>query len=291
MVAIARHLLSPWGRILGGFSCRINKIPKGITQICLSSRLTRVNGMWVSLYLVGGVLIDAGFVHGREPLLKVLSKVTLRAICLTHHHEDHSGISGTLSVLHGCPIYLRNISSRFDEGVAPYKPYRLIWWGAADHYQPLEMPERIVADDRTLLVVPISGHSSTHTAFFDERNGDVFVGDLFMNKGAAAVMSHENPFESVRSLRRVACLMPLRMLTGHGLVIDHPVALLREKADIIERTAEKIVQLNNAGLSPRAIVARVFPRGFLKDRVIEIFTGGQFSRINFVRACIHFSDK
>ena len=288
--SLARHLLQPWGRILGGFFCSINEVSPGITQISLSSRASRIVDMQVSLYLVGGVLIDAGFVHAREPLLRVLAPVKLRAICLTHHHEDHSGICGTLAALSGCPIYLRNIDRRFDEGVVRLRPYRLFWWGVPDRYEPLEMPERIETNDRLLRTVPIPGHSGTHTAFFDEQSGSIFVGDLVTNKGVSAVMSHENPFESIVSLRRVADLSPVRMLTGHGLVIDNPAPFLREKAKTIEQAAGEVVRLHHAGLSDREIVRRVFPKGRGKDLLMAAVTGGQFSRLNFVRACIRFSD-
>jgi glyoxylase-like metal-dependent hydrolase (beta-lactamase superfamily II) len=291
MIKLAQHLLQPWGRILGGFSISANEISRGINQINLSSRVSRIAAMQVSLYVVGGVLIDAGFLHAREPLLRVLSPVKLRAICLTHHHEDHSGICGTLAQLSGCPIYLRNIDRRFDEGVVRFKPYRLFWWGVPERYEPLEMPECIETNDRTLSTVPIPGHSATHTAFFDEQSGNIFVGDLVMNKGVSAVMSHENPFESIVSLRRVADLSPVRMLTGHGLVIDHPVPFLREKADTIEQAAFEVVRLHHSGLSERAIVAQVFPYGRARDLLMEVVTSGQFSRLNFVRACIRFSEK
>ena len=137
--------------------------------------------------------------------------------------------------------------------------------------------------------MPIPGHSVSHTALLDERGGTVFVGDLFISGGATAVMSHEDPYASIASLRRVAELEPTRMLTGHGISMERPAAALREKAARIEAAAGEILRLHRAGLPEREICRRVFPGGRAKDRFLELLTQGEFSRLNLVRACVRLA--
>jgi glyoxylase-like metal-dependent hydrolase (beta-lactamase superfamily II) len=291
MSLLADHLFLSWFNVLPGLVCRADELPGGITRLRLSSRVTRLNGMLVAVYRVGGVLIDTGFAQAKAPLARALASAELAAICLTHHHEDHSGACSLLADRHRCPIYLRNPEARSTEGLDRLKPYRRAWWGEPEPYDPAPMPERVEAGDRVLRAVPIPGHSVSHTAFLDEASGAILVGDLFVSGGATAVMSHENPFESIASLRRVADLAPSRMLTGHGLAIERPVPVLREKAERIEQAAAEVLRLHSSGLPERQIVRRVFPAGRAKDRLIELLTQGEFSRLNFVRACTRCADE
>jgi len=273
-------------RALSGLACKLDELAGGITRVRLSSRTTRLNHMQVALYRVGELLVDTGFARARALSLRALEGQRLAAILLTHHHEDHSGAAAALAARHACPVYLRRPEVRRTEGLDAIKPYRRLWWGEPGEYGPLPMPERIDAGGRALRAVPIPGHSASHTAFLDELSGAVLVGDLYISGGATAVMSHEDPYESIASLRRVADLEPARMLTGHGLSMERPAAALREKAARIEAAAGEILRLHRAGLPEREICRRVFPGGRAKDRFLELLTQGEFSRLNLVRACI-----
>jgi glyoxylase-like metal-dependent hydrolase (beta-lactamase superfamily II) len=279
-------LLEFTGRHLGGLRLSADAVAPGILRVRLSSRATRVNGMEVAVYLVGSVLIDSGFVHAGAALVPFFAERELSAICLTHHHEDHSGTCGALAVRHRCPVYLRNATRRFEEGLADLKPYRRLWWGEPLPYEPLEMPTAIATGADELRPVPIPGHSVTHTALYAGASGAVFTGDLFISRGATAVMSYENPFESIASLRRVADIEPRWMFTGHGLAVEAPAAALRRKADAIGQAAARVAELHAEGLPEAEVVRRVFTTGRVGDRMIDLFTGGEFSRTCFVRGCL-----
>ena len=286
MGKLKQQVLQALADVLGGPDLHVEEIVGGIAQIRLSSRITRANRMEASLYLLGSTLIDSGFIHARAALVPFLAERSISAITLTHHHEDHSGVAGVLAAQHGCPIYLRNVPQRMQEGLSALKPYRLLWWGEPARYEPLEMPERITTDCGVFRAVPIPGHSATHTALFDEASGVVFTGDLFITGGVTAVMSHENPYQSIASLRRVADLSPRWMLTGHARIVQDPAQALLTKADRIERAAAEVLRLRAKGLSTGEIVDKIFPKGRIGDHHVALLTGGEFSRANFVRACI-----
>jgi len=265
----------------------VRELAPGLTQLRLSNRLTRLAGMIVTPYLIDDVLIDAGFTRAGDLLLRHLEGRPLGAICCTHHHEDHVGSCGALARAHSCPVYLHNPGASREEGVERLLPYRWIYWGPPHPYSPQRMPETIpTSGGRTLRAISTPGHSRTHTAFFAEHDGLLFSGDLYITGGATAVMSYENPYQSIRSLRQVAELEPARMLTGHGLVVDRPAARLRAKADRIAVSAERAVELHDQGLSVAEVARRVFGDERPKDRWMTFMTAGEFSRQNFVRASI-----
>ena len=264
----------------------VEPIDGEVVRIAMSSRLTRRIRFEVCAYLAGDLLVDSGFAHVRGDFMRALGGRPVAAVLLTHHHEDHSGNCGVVARSRGCPVLLGDPHARWTEGLADLAPYRLAYWGRPAPYEPLAMPGLVEGADRALRAVPTPGHSATHRALLDERTGALFTGDLYVSPGAGAVMRHENPFESVASLRRLADLGPARLLTGHGLVVDDPVPALRAKADRIEAVAAKILALHDRGLPEGEVLARVFGRGLARDHLMALLTSGEFSRRKLVRACI-----
>ena len=257
-----------------------------ITRIRITSRWARLLGFEVSAYLVGDLLVDTGFRHVRRQMLDVLSDSTVAAICFTHNHEDHTGNCAPLVERHRCPAYLRNCGLRWGEGVRRLKPYRSWFWGAPGDLEVEEMPEVVTGAERRLRAIPAPGHSATHVALWEEASGTVFTGDLFIAPGASAVMTQENPYDLVASLRRVAAVEPELMLTGHGHSLAKPAVALRTKAERIEAAASRAVELHRSGMTDRDAVREIFPTGHGRDRAIEALTQGEFSRVNFVRAAV-----
>ncbi len=274
-----------WGRLQGA-RVRLDEVGNNVTRIRMRSLGARLLGFEVDAYLVGDILIDSGFPYVRGPLLAALENRDIQGVYCTHNHEDHTGNCAAIAAVHDCPVYLRRAEALWDEGVRSLEPYRRVWWGAVEPFEPREMPEVIEAGGRRLRAVSAPGHSQTQVALYEEETGDVFTGDLFVSPGATAVLVTENPWAAVASLRRVAALKPRRMLTGHGLIAEDPAPLLDLKAQRIEDAARKSVELMSKGIAPREVVAEVFPRGGVKDRFFEWMTSREFSRLNFVLAAV-----
>ena len=261
-----------------GLRLNATDIGDGVTRISLSSRFSRFIGMKTVCFLVGDILIDSGFSHGGELLIEYLDDKTFSAIALTHNHEDHSGNCGTLSRAHDCPVLLAHPELKDAEGVGKLVPYRKVGWGKPSEYRPEPMPEKIESGGRTLLAIPIPGHSQTHTAFFEEKTGLLFAGDIYITGGVTAVMSHENPYQSIESLRRAAELKPHRMFNGHGLTLDDPAKELLRKAERIEAAARQVLDMHHQGASQSRILNTLFKNGRIKDWFLGLLTGGEFSR-------------
>ncbi len=270
----------------GDLRLAARSMEEGLIQLSLSSHWTRLIGFKVTAYLYGDLLIDTGFAHVRKLICSYLAAHPIRAICCTHNHEDHSGNCGALARQHHCPVYLFNHSQRWSEGVGRLARYRRIWWGRPEDCEIEEMPATIQTQETKLRVIPVPGHSQTQVAFFAEQSGLLFVGDLYITGGLTAVMRHENPFQSIASLRRVAALKPRRMFNGHGLVMDQPAGPLREKADRLEQAAARVLRYHQQGWSEKHIMGQIFSKGVGKDWFLRWLTQGEFCRLNFVRACL-----
>jgi len=270
---------------------RVEEVRPWVVQLRLSTDLLRRADLRCTPYLVDDVMVDTGFVHVRRLVMDWLTRRDVCGVALTHHHEDHPGNAGSIAERYECPVYLRNADQQMTEGLERMPAYRRLYWGRPEPYAPQEMPETVQTSRRTLRAIPTPGHSVTHTAFLDERDGAVFVGDLYISPGLTAVMRNENPFECIASLRRVAALEPECLLNGHGLVLEAPVRHLRRKADRLEAAAGTVLELHGEGRSEADILAELFEGGWRQDRRFSAFSQGEFCRRNFVRGVIRNADQ
>jgi len=267
-----------------GATVSTREILPGITRVTAST--APVRRFPSSHYRVDDALVDTGYPHVRALVLEQHADRALRFVALTHHHEDHCGNAGPLAARGGCPVYLRRAELQDTEGAVGIPRYRKYYWGKAAPYRAIEMPERLETAGRVLRAVPTPGHSATHTALFDESTGTVFTGDLYVNAGVAGVMRHENPFDSIASLRRVADLEPALLASGHDGLIERPAARLRSKADRIEEAAQRVLRRHAEGWSVEATRRDVFHGDHVREGLFLWTTWGEFSEGNFVRAVI-----
>lgn len=265
---------------------QVRSVAPGVEQLFLSTLRNRLAGFGSTCFRVDDVLIDCSFAHVRRVLVRHLERRPPRAVYLTHHHEDHAGNCGMLQSRFGCPVYLRLPDLRYSERVMDPPLYRRLFWGPVGPYRATEMPEVIETDHRKLLVIDAGGHTRTQVAFFDETDGLLFCGDLFIAKGASEATPSEDPYETAAALRRVAALEPRLLLNGHGLILEEPAAALLTKAGRIEEAIDRVLELAAAGNSTPAIISEALRGGGRKDRVMAWLTQGDFSKENLVQVII-----
>jgi len=246
-----------------------------VTRFEMTSAASRLVGYSASAYLIRGVLVDCGFHAARREMDAILERERPRGVLITHYHEDHAGNVERLA-RYGIPIAASTETLTRMRSPAPIRLYRRFTWGSAP---PLRSPVTPFEDDR-LGLVAAPGHCPDHHIVWDDADGTLFGGDLYLGVKVRIAHPGEDPRVLAATLRQVAALGPTRLFDAHRGYVPNPAPLLEAKADWTEETIAAIERRIVAGAPDSAIVRELFGG----ESMPGYFSGGDYSRTNFVRA-------
>ncbi|MEV8131795.1 MBL fold metallo-hydrolase [Pseudarthrobacter oxydans] len=185
-----------------------------IENLVTSGTFSLDGGTWDvdnNVWIVGNdeecVIIDSP--HDAAAIINQVRSRKVKAILLTHAHNDHIGAAREVADAVGAPIYLN--------------PEDLVLW---EQVYPDAHPDRELADGdvfevggATLKAIHTPGHSPGSTCFYLESEGTVFTGDTMFNGGPGATGRSYSDYPTIlASIReRLLTLPPGTVVrTGHG---------------------------------------------------------------------------
>lgn len=164
------------------------------------------NNVWVLGDDAECVVIDAP--HEAGVIAGLVGDRTVRAILLTHAHDDHIGAAGELARTTGAPTYLHPAD-------------RMLWDRVHD-----TAPDQTLADGMTIDVAGVTvhvlhtpGHSPGACCFHVPELGTVFTGDTLFAGGPGATGRSFSDFDTiVASITDRLLTLPAdtEVRTGHG---------------------------------------------------------------------------
>ena len=250
-------------------------VERGVERIRLGNWRGHAVGYDVSAYLIDGVLVDTGFPHLRDDLLRVVHDARPRGAVITHWHEDHAGNVDALAAM-GLPMDMHPECERILRERPSIRAYRRVVWGRS----PRLVSTMKVFDAAPLALIETPGHSADHRVVWDAARSIVVSGDLFLGVKVRVAHEHESPRALVASLRKIAALEPRLLLDAHRGVVHDAAAQLRAKAAWTEEVIERIEELSAAGVRDATIVRRLFGG----ESLVGWVSGLEYSRRAFVRA-------
>jgi glyoxylase-like metal-dependent hydrolase (beta-lactamase superfamily II) len=196
-----------------------------------------------NVYVMGGVLVDAGTRHARGRILRQLRERKLVTHALTHAHPDHQGASHAVCEALGLPLWCSesDASAMETEGLImalmpPHWLSRAVGprWSGPPH----RVDRRLREGDEVggFRVIETPGHTIGHIAFWREHDRVLVLGDVLANMniwtGLPMLREPERIFSldpdlNRRSAARLAELEPRLVCFGHGPPLRDPAKLRR----------------------------------------------------------------
>ena len=236
---------------------------------------------WTGVYLVDGLLVDSGPPNLARDVRRLVSELAVRQCVTTHHHEDHSGNHGLLAgELRITPLAHPSGVVRLAREDTHPQLYRRIAWGARPPAATAPLGERLETTRFRFQVVHTPGHATDHVALFEPERAWLFSGDLYLAPKLRYLRADEDVYAMIDSLRRVLALEPRVLFCQHRGRVEQGASRLRDKLDFLVDLGGRIHELHGRGWSDAAI-ARALPGS---DLLWRLWTGGDFSKRNFVRA-------
>lgn len=248
---------------------------------------------WTAAYWLDGLLIDTGPRCTADELVRVLDKVPVQQIAITHGHEDHiGGLTALVRRFPAVRVYAARPTLPLIENpeLLGMQRYRRLIWGKPAPFtgaHSLDEVEDVLRTPQfTLRVVETPGHSRDHVSYFEPNFRWLFCGDAFIGGRDIAWAPEFDMFATVSSLRTMAALRPERLFPGSGTVRRTPLPDLLGKISSLIQLASEVHRLEEEGRSVGEIVEMLFGG----EPPLRWWTFGHFSAVNLVKACHIYND-
>ena len=237
--------------------------------------------MTVYLYILDGLVIDTGQRHMQKSVIELLGEKKLHQILLTHHHEDHSGNASAIAKHHhieafGHPLTVQKMATGFR-----ILPYQRFIWGRSENIRLSPLGPAVESNRCKLVPVHTPGHSKDHTVFWEETNGRLFSGDLYLGERIKFFRSDEKIFDQIQSLKKVLKLDFDALFCAHNPCPRNGKSKLKQKLQFLEDIVGQVQKLKDLGMNHKAIFQRMDPG---KDKWVKLMTMGNVSFANLLRS-------
>lgn len=211
------------------------------------------------------VIIDPGTPHDdqRQILINYIKKRhdrghKLLAVCLTHHHQDHTSAAVFLAQHFDVPIFAHHKASEHVDFSIDKK---------------LCDGDEINLLDIVLTALDTPGHAPDHLVFFDQPNGILMAGDMITDKGTILIPPNSGSLRIyLKNLESLAKLSIKVILPAHGLAITkNPrqflLKALEHRYNRIESVLNALAKNPNNSLDATDITTLVY-QGTIPDQLL-----------------------
>ncbi len=237
----------------------------------------------VYFYIIGNVIVDTGPFHLRRHVKAITEEKDISLICLTHHHEDHSGNAALLGKMLGASVYIHEYGAKKLKNGFNILPYQRLLFGHAPPTETLSSNKTLEAATIRLIPYHTPGHSKDHTVYLEPNNGLLFSGDLYLGEKIQFFRVDEHIHDQICSLEKILRLDFDALFCGHRPSPKGGKKKLAAKLSFLQSFHGEVGRLLGKGYGQKAIIQTLQIKS---DLGIRLFTMGNASFANMVRSSI-----
>jgi len=262
---------------------------------------------WTSVFLIDGLLIDAGAPGGVEDLrdfINSLDSENMVVKCIiTHNHEDHCGGGRMLQEEFNIPVYASKLAIPLLMKEKNYPDYRQMTWG--EDYQPFqaELLENTInskSGKYIFDVIETPGHAPEIVSLIERKQQWAFITDAVMPKyrmifGKDTDIPEDISliFQSIKKLHDLTKGMENLLLFSSGNSVFKGRFFLKEKMDEINSLHREAHRFRNEakeqGLHDKQIIRYVLKKMFIRENFVGMLTRGGLSNKNLIFSLLEWS--
>ena len=238
-------------------------------------------GISVGMFVVDGLLIDAGATKMAEPSGDFWKESNISQVVITHNHDDHAGGCRWIQDNLNIPIYLHPDSIEEAGSVVVHPKYGNEIWGVLQPYTALPMPKTIstASGKYSFETIDSPGHHPCHIALYERNQKWLFTGDLYLGTKMFFCYKDENIKQLLVTLEKMLELDFDTVFCAHAGFVENGKIRLQKKLDYLKNLQLQVSELREGGMSDKDITAELFPFDFPFGEVSE----GDWSPYNIIR--------
>lgn len=218
-------------------------------------------------FLWDGNLVDTGPGSLERKFLPAFLDSPVRAVLLTHFHEDHSGNAARLQREMRVPVFADPAALDILRRDARLPLYRRFIWGKRTGLEPVPYGEAVESENGRLEVIKTPGHSHDHVCLLNRREGFIFTGDLFVTPRTRIVMRPESVPEIISSLKRLLREDFETVYCAHAGVVEKGREMVAKKLAYLEEIRQRVLYMHHQGLSIGDIDRKIFGKTPMLDYI------------------------
>ena len=264
------------------------RIAKDFISISVSTEYDGKPLYWTSFYYYKGLIVDTGCPNTAKEAVNFIEnmKLGIKAVLLTHYHEDHSGGAHLFKERFNVEVFAPRNSLDILSKPPEIPAYRQVVWGQPMPVAASALNGKTEFDGVTVVRFETPGHSFDHVSFLTDNS--MFIGDLVTNPVPIITMREEDSLRLIDSLKKVVDLDFEAAYGGHGVWDKNGI---RETLNNMAEFKQKIQMLSRNGLNVEQILREVFMNTPQKVLLMEEMSGGEWSRKNLVESILGMRHK
>ena len=255
---------------------------------------------WTSIFLIDGLLIDAGAPGGvddlREFIKSLDSKNMVEKCLITHNHEDHCGGGRMLQKEFGIPVFASKKAIPLLTRKKNYPDYRQMTWGV--NFQPFQaeiLKDSISSKSGKYIfdIIDTPGHAPELISLIEQKQQWVFITDAVMPKyqmifGKDTDIPEDISliFQSIKKLYELTEGMENLLLFTSGNGVFKGRSFLKDRLDEINSLHLKAHRFQNQaklkGLQGKRLLRYILKKMFKRENFVGVLTRGGLSSKNLI---------